>query len=520
MSDHSLMDEHLKSLCFDAYQELTQDGIIAVDRQGRIININQKYATVLEIPAQEMLGKNIRDIIPITEMMEVMENGTTERELIRFINTTNLNAGTKDQMTLLSRTPIKDPEGKIIGAVGYLRFYNQLREEFYKMDSLYVQMSASEDDVFQVAAEKAVSSLGERASEVSLVSMLSLQLKYYQEELKHIQAKEHPLVIGSAPAFQKVKGQALRIAKTSFSVLITGESGTGKEVIANLIHSASDRADKPLMTINCAAIPAELMESELFGYTKGAFTGASQSGKLGKIAAADGGSIFLDEIGDMPLPLQAKLLRVLENREIEPIGATRPQKVDVRFISATRRNLEQMVAEGTFREDLYFRINELRLQLPPLRERTEDIPALARHMLGQINNKYHTQITMTETVLNTMKAYHWPGNIRELNNVIKGAYCMAEKGKIEVFNLPLHIIDRQKEAGVTSGAGDAQPLQEQLDCVERKLLLDALERNSYNLNLTARKLALSRSTLYKKLAKYGIQPRGGSAAKETQQEAD
>lgn len=509
MSDHNLMSTYVKGLCFDAYQALTADGIIAVDRRGHILHINQKYADALGIRSKDALGKNARDIIPITEMLELMEKDTTDRNIVRFINTSKLTPTSKDNLVLLSRTPLKDSDGQIIGAIGYLRFYEQAKDEFYKMHNIYSQMSTSTDEAFQIATEKTHALLESNSCEVSMVELLSLQLKYFQEEVKKLQTKHYPVVIGSSPAFQSVKSQALRIAKTSFSVLITGESGTGKEVITNLIHASSDRSDKPLVTINCAAIPAELLESELFGYTKGAFTGANRDGKLGKIAAANGGSIFLDEIGDMPLPLQAKLLRVLENHEIEPIGSTTSQKVDIRFISATRKNLEQMVTEGTFREDLYFRINELRLHLPPLRERTEDIPLLVKHILSQINSKYDTQITITEYALSRMMAYRWPGNVRELNNVIKGAYCMAENGMIDVVNLPQHIIGTTQEHLVHQR--QILPLREQMDFIERQLLIEALEQYGYNLKLTAKKLDLSRSALYKKLAKHRINPRSDLA---------
>lgn len=506
MPDHSRMNDDFRARCFNAYQDLTQDGFIAVDRAGRILALNQKYADVLGIPVERALGREIREVIPITEMIELMEEERTDRDIIRFLNTSNLSATAKDRLVLLSRTAIRDQEGRVIGAVGYLRFYDQARAEFHKLEDVYTQISLGPEEVFQTAVEKTHSTLGEDADTTSLVDRLSLQLKYYQEEIKQLRNKAHPFVLGSAPSFIRVKNQAARIAQTNFSVLITGESGTGKEVIANLIHASSQRANRPLITINCAAIPAELLESELFGYTKGAFTGANREGKLGKFAAADGGSIFLDEIGDMPLPLQAKLLRVLENHEIEPVGATHAQKVDVRFISATRKDLEQMVAEGSFREDLYFRINELRLHLPPLRQRVEDIPLLARHMLQQINGKYGTKIVMSDQVIGVMKAYQWPGNIRELNNVIKGAYCMAENDRIDVVNLPMHITDSTGHARGMPAAPAS--LQEQLDAVERKLLLDALEHYNHNLNLVAKKLDLSRSTLYKKLAKHGIQPRG------------
>lgn len=509
MAESFLSEGEIRKICFNTYLDFTTDGLIAVDRSGRIIMLNHKYADILGVPAETAIGKNINDVIPISEMSKVMDLGQSEQDVLRFINTTDLSPESKHQLIILNRTAVRDHNGNVIGAVGYIRTYAQIRSDFSRLNPLYLQMSSAPEEAFQTATKKAHSLVESQTSKPSPTEMLVLQLQYYQDELRHLQARQYPSIIGSNPAFLQTKIQASRIAKTDFSVSITGESGAGKEVFAHLIHASSKRADHPLIIINCAAIPAELLESELFGYKKGSFTGANREGKLGKIAAANGGTIFLDEIGDMPLSLQSKLLRVLDNHEIEPIGATSPQKIDVRFISATSKNLEQMVAEGTFRQDLYFRITELRLSVLPLRDRVDDIPLLAQSILDKINHKYGSQVTIPKSTLRVMQHYRWPGNIRELSNVIKAAYCMAENGKITVSNLPQHITSYTN----STKSNDTLSLQEQLDREECRLLTNALKQSGYNLNLMAKQLHISRSTLYKKLAKYNLHPKAHSSEK-------
>ncbi|HTB24156.1 MAG TPA: sigma-54 dependent transcriptional regulator, partial [Puia sp.] len=255
-------------------------------------------------------------------------------------------------------------------------------------------------------------------------------------------------IIGSSHLLLKIFDHIMQVAPFDTSVLILGESGTGKERIADCIHGLSHRKGKSLVKINCAALPATLIESELFGHEKGSFTGASDK-RTGKFEQANGGTIFLDEIGEMPVDLQVKLLRVLQEKEIEPVGSRSTIKINVRVIAATNRNLEKEVAEGRFRLDLYYRLNVFPLLLPPLRERTEDIPALAQHFIRYYNQKSGKKITgLSDKVLTNMLAYHWPGNIRELENVIERSVLLTKGSIIEEISIP-EIQKKENATGVT-----------------------------------------------------------------------
>ena len=244
------------------------------------------------------------------------------------------------------------------------------------------------------------------------------------------------LLIGESAAITRVRTSIAKAAQSDFTVLIEGESGTGKELVARAIHAASERRAQPLVSVNCAVLPKELIESELFGHEKGAFTGAHDS-KIGKFEQAHMGTLFLDEIGEMDVSLQAKLLRAIEEGEIERLGGRKPIKVDIRLIAATNRNLWQAVADGCFREDLYFRLNVLGIRTPPLRDRLEDVPALALHFISRFQNKTaRTVHRITEEALWVLRQYHWPGNVRELRNVIQRAIAMGSSDLIEPQDLP------------------------------------------------------------------------------------
>lgn len=257
-----------------------------------------------------------------------------------------------------------------------------------------------------------------------------------------------------------------------------------------------------MVSINCAAIPNELLESELFGYEEGAFTGAKKGGKKGKFELADGGTLFLDEIGDMPLGMQAKLLRVLQEKEVEKIGGYQPIPVDVRIIAATRKNLPEMIAAGEFREDLYYRLNVLDIELPPLRERREDIVELASYFLNRLNSDYKTAISLSPEVRECFVSYDWPGNIRELDNVIKSAYAACEDFLIQLTDLPSKMVSRHHLAGE---GGSSKKLNQMMEEYEKGILLDVLKGCGWNCQAAANELGIHRSALYKKIAKYDLQ---------------
>ena len=310
-------------------------------------------------------------------------------------------------------------------------------------------------------------------------------------------------VIGSSPAWRKVGEMVEQIAPSRATVLIIGESGTGKELIAGLIHQLSTRADRPFVTLNAAALPATLLEAELFGHEKGAFTGAQQR-KLGRFELADGGTLFLDEIGDMPPEVQIKILRVLQDGTFERLGSTRTLQVDVRVVAATNKELMQEVEAGRFRLDLYYRLNVISLNLPPLRERREDIPLLVAHFLRKYAAQNNKQVTgVQQQVLQYLQHADWPGNVRELENVIERAVVLAKEPVISLAELPAHF--QEKEPAPTSGDYFALPRQATLAEIEREAIVQALQHSGGNRQATARSLNIGLATLYRKLKEYRLQ---------------
>lgn len=309
-------------------------------------------------------------------------------------------------------------------------------------------------------------------------------------------------IISASPAMETVKKMILKVAGSSSTVLIRGESGTGKELIARAIHNMSPRADQPFVSVNCAAINENLLESELFGHEKGAFTGAHAE-KKGLFEVANHGTLFLDEIGELDIGLQAKLLRALQEREIRRVGGTRPIKVDVRVVAATNRDLRAMVQDGRFRDDLYYRINVLSIDVPPLRERREDIPVLIDYFLRK-----HTRNTsrlirgLTPEARRLMLDYSWPGNVRQLESAIERAILLSEGDQITVEDLPLEV--RQETRPASEGIFKLPPEGISFEDVERDLILQAMERTDYNITKAAKLLGITFRTLQYRLEKFGI----------------
>ena len=309
-------------------------------------------------------------------------------------------------------------------------------------------------------------------------------------------------ILGRSGALLQVLDTAARAARTHSTVLIRGETGTGKELLARAIHFNSSRKHRPLITINCAAIPKELLESELFGHKRGAFTGAVGE-KRGKIETADGGTIFLDEIGEMPLELQVKLLRLIEEGEIEKIGSEVKNQVDVRIIAATHRDLQAMIEDGTFREDLYYRLVVIPLLLPPLRERMEDIPDMVQYFFRKSRQKNdRPELVMAPALLPYFARYRWPGNVRELENVVERMVVLARGDEITVQDLPEFL--RRERAGVEALEIDLPPQGVSLEAIEKELIVKALERCGWNQTQAARYLDISRKTLIYRMERHGI----------------
>jgi transcriptional regulator with PAS, ATPase and Fis domain len=305
-------------------------------------------------------------------------------------------------------------------------------------------------------------------------------------------------MIGKDPAMQKIFEMVDVVAKTDSTVLIEGATGTGKDILARVIHSASRRSGNPLVKVNCAAIPDNLLESELFGYVKGAFTGADRD-KPGRFQEANGGTIFLDEIGDLPLSLQAKFLRVLEDKEFYPLGSLRTVKVDVRILSATNRGLENLVEKRLFREDLFYRLNVFRIELPHLRNRRMDIPLLIRHILRQVCVEMDIPVPeIAEPAMSYLLNYHYPGNVRELENILEHALIICQNNPLQPKHLPGYLIDRCMP-GKIPGSSDDSALKE-----EKEKMLAAMEQCGGHKGKAARVLGVDRTTLWRRMKKLGI----------------
>jgi transcriptional regulator with GAF, ATPase, and Fis domain len=319
--------------------------------------------------------------------------------------------------------------------------------------------------------------------------------------LSKVEAQEFfPGIVGQSRIMREIFAQVMKVAPTDSTVLIMGESGTGKELVASGVYEHSTRRGKPFVKINCVAIPESLLESELFGHEKGAFTGAT-SQKIGKFEVANGGTIFLDEIGDMTMATQAKILRVLQEKEFERVGGTATIKVDVRFIIATNKNLAEMVKQGLFREDLYYRINVFSIYLPPLRERKEDIPQLIEYFL----HKKHKPIKLSPEATQMIAGYSWPGNVRELMNTIERAVVLTDTGLIEPVNLPANVTGFMKDhIFQAQDSPDSLTIDKRLDEIEKGLIIEALTRTGGVQVKAAELLGINQRSLWHRIKKYGI----------------
>jgi DNA-binding NtrC family response regulator len=323
---------------------------------------------------------------------------------------------------------------------------------------------------------------------------LALENRLLREEVKR--QKRHRRLIGKSPAMLELERTIDAVSRNRSSVLLIGESGTGKELVARTIHERSPFAHKPFLAVNCGGMSETLIDSQLFGHRRGAFTGATADHQ-GVFQAADGGTLFLDEVFEIPLSLQPKFLRAIQEREVTPLGSNRPIHVDVRIVAATHHDLEREVRAGRFRTDLYYRLNVVTLRLPPLRERREDVPLLAEHFCHEFAERYGVEPKrITPRALERLQAYDWPGNVRELENVIERAFALSREDEIDLDDLPPPI-----------AAGREGPVDDEivpLEEMERRLIRKALERSGWNKNEAARRLGIDRQRLYRKIAKYGL----------------
>ncbi len=446
-----------KAELLETIMEFAYDGIIMVDQDGFITMMNKEYADFLGVSVEEAIGKHCSEIVENTRMHVVAKTGKPEIADLQKIN--------GDYM-VATRIPIIK-NNKIKGAVGKVLFKN-----VSGFNSLHKRIKTMEKE-----------------------------LKEYKGELKELNKAKYNFnnLLGNSPQLIEAKNLADKAASTDSNVLLLGESGTGKELFAHAIHNASSRAVGSFVKVNCAAIPPDLLESELFGYEEGSFTGAKKGGKKGKFEAADGGTIFLDEIGELPLHMQVKFLRVLQEREVEKIGATTSKPIDVKVIAATNRNLEEMVERGEFRLDLYYRLNVVMINIPPLRNREGDIVLLTNFLMKKLSSRLGKQVSgISEEALRALNAYEWPGNIRELENVLERAINVCDqKSLIDVAHLPEKIKGKQEPKSLKS-------LEEMIKDTEKKALLDSLAISKGNKSKAAKLLNVSRSTFYEKLIKYDL----------------
>ncbi|OXY82939.1 sigma-54 interaction domain-containing protein [Oceanimonas doudoroffii] len=450
--------------------EQASAGAIAVDRQGRISWINARYARLLGLAdTHSVIGRPVRTVIPHSRMPEVLESGRPLLVDIMEYHT---------QQLVVTRLPLFDELGEVSGAVAFV-----LYDDLQPLTPLVSKYRRLHQDL--QAAKRALARHGRRT-------------RYQLGDFA-----------GATPAALEVKRRARLAAGRDMPVLLLGETGTGKEVLAQSIHALSSRAEGPFVGVNLAAIPESLLEAEFFGVAPGAYTGADKRSRDGKFQLANGGTLFLDEVGDMPLALQAKLLRALQEQEVEPLGSNRVVPVNVRVVAATSRDLGAMVADGSFRSDLYYRLNVLEIAIPPLRQRLGDLGILCEVLLEDMGAG-QSRVEITDAGIAALGQYHWPGNIRELRNVLERAWTMSEEAEL---------LDAEQIARVLpDGAGPAmgtvpapvlpsaafgvRPLAEVLARAEAEALHAALQQAEGNRTQAARLLGVSRSVFYQKLARH------------------
>lgn len=431
--------------------------IVVVNQNGYIENMSQAYGDFLGIQVQNAIGRHVTEVIENTRMDIVVKTGVPETGETQDIH---------GEKMIATRIPIRK-NGMVIGAYGRVLVRNT-RELHMLHDKL---------------------------------SSIEMELNMYKRTFEKINTAKYTVddIIGDCSIMQDLKDSVRKVAKTNSNVLIMGESGTGKELFAHSIHAGSMRRKAPFVCVNCGSIPEQLIESELFGYEEGAFTGARKGGKIGLFPAAHGGTIFLDEIGELPLSMQVRLLRVLQDREIQRVGSNVREKVNVRVVAATNRNLYQMVKKGEFRSDLYYRLNVVTLHLPLLRERKEDLPLLIQMILSKISKKESLgAIEISREAMDHLLRYDWPGNVRELENVLERAINFTDAGeKIKAKNLPERITGSMVSRTV-------MPLKELMENTEKDAIKDALLRCRNCKAKAANELGISRTTLYEKMMKYEI----------------
>ncbi len=471
-----MMNKMLQNLPFNWIQEiinLATEWIVVVNREGKVLYMNESYCEFVGRTSDEVIGMDVQDVIENSRMHIVAKTGQAEVAEIHPIKNTEMVA---------NRYPLYI-ENELVGAVGTVMFRNPQEWIVYSKK----------------------------------VEPLIEELNYYKKKFENELSSKYSFkqLIGNTSSFNAAKHLAEKVSVSTSAILLFGESGTGKELFAHAIHDASPRRNFPFVRVNCASIPEHLLESELFGYEEGAFTGAKRGGKKGKFELANRGTIFLDEIGDMSLHMQSKLLRVLQEKEIERVGGSSPISIDVRVIAATHRNLENMVVLREFRQDLYYRLNVIKIDIPPLRERVKDIPLIANSLLEKLERKFHRHgITISNEVIQILKAHHWPGNVRELENVLERCVNVLIGNVITPEQLPLYLYETPMNQRSTpqfdlsmsllNGVKPIKPLKEVIEDAERNAIIKALIESNGDKIAASKLLNISKSTFYEKCKLYNI----------------
>jgi len=442
---------------------------ILIDSETRVIMINNQFAAFLGYPKEELLGKKVEEIDAVTRFPEVFLHKTPEIAWKHKF--------TNGHTAIVHRIPVLDEEKNIQYGFGMILFED--------VDELHGVLKKNK--------------------------ILETKIDFYRKEIKKIRGAKYSLrnIAGTSEKIHNCKLLAMKVAHTRSTVLLLGASGTGKELFAHAIHNESDRSENPFIKVNCAAIPSELLEAELFGYEEGAYTGAKKGGKIGKFELAMGGSIFLDEIGDMPMSMQVKLLRVLQEKEIEKIGGNDVIPLDIRIIAATNKNLIQKVKDGSFREDLYYRLNVMSIEIPTLEERKEDIDDVVKVIIKKLCRTLGTLIhTISDDAMRALKDYKWPGNVRELENVLERAINLSDNTVIELEHLPEHIrkniSEKIRKECDEKEIKEFVNLKERIKILEKEAIREAMEITGNNKQKAAQLLGMSRSNFYEKLDKYNI----------------
>ncbi len=441
------------------------DGLWVSDGEANVLRINPASARLNDVEPAAVLGRNMRDLLT-----EGVFDRSVTLEVLRTGKPVNMLQTRRGRTLVLTGTPVRDQAGRLIRVV------------------------VNERDVTEIEALQRDLEEQEAIKDRFRGEMLEMQ----------IEKVESRRVIAKSPAMQKALRQAIKVSNAESTVLILGESGVGKGLFADLIHKYSGRRDKPLVKVNCGAIPESLVEAELFGYEKGAFTGAQARGKAGYFEAAEGGTLFLDEVAELPLSSQVKLLRFLEDRRITRVGATASREVDVRVLAATHRNLQEMVDSGAFRLDLYYRLNVIPLSIPPLRERTECILPVLRHYVEYYAQRLGTRRRLSRAATDVLLSYPWPGNVRELMNLCERLVVMSDTEVIDQADLPPALVSHASQAPAAAAAWEGETtLADALLRTERAVLLRARERFGSQTEM-ARALGVNQSTVARKLQRHGL----------------